>query len=167
MDNMDRVALVKSILDQVRKAEDFQPLLDHIAEEVIFEVTTPDGIHEGRACRGKQAVIDYFRGIGPIVTFWQAEVFGNGDRVVVLGEEDFAIKNSGLSARSEFALVFHVRHRSITRLLIVEDLSALVDADGTAISRDQTRRPTLNRAPQRRFSPLLPGFRGHAFGIPS
>ncbi|MGH7528721.1 MAG: nuclear transport factor 2 family protein [Gemmatimonadales bacterium] len=128
---MDNIALVETILDQAREAEDFQPLFDHLAEDMSFEVMLPDGAHE--SWTGKQAVINYLGRLGMIVPFWRVEILGNGDRVIVFGEEAFDIQHWEVSARSEFALMLHLRFGMITRLLIVEDLSAVSrgDLDGT------------------------------------
>ena len=53
---MDNTVTAKSIFE----AEDFQPLLEHLADDVVFKATTPEGTPiSGEFC-GKQAVVDYF-----------------------------------------------------------------------------------------------------------
>ena len=53
---MDNITLAKSIFE----AEDFQPLLEHLADDVVFKATIPKGTPISGEFRGKQAVVDYF-----------------------------------------------------------------------------------------------------------
>lgn len=163
MTTMRNTALVEHILDRVLPAADFQPLLDHIADDVKFEVTAPDGTRSPET-RGKQAVMDYFANIGDIVTFWQVKVYGSGERVVVLGDETFTIQNRGVTIRSEFALMFGIHGGLITRLLIIEDLSAFA-APAAAIG-DDLMVPALFTLLPRSLSPS-PARPPRACGIPS
>jgi hypothetical protein len=53
---MDNFTSAKSIFE----AEDFQPLLDRLADDVVFKATIPEGTPISGEFRGKQAVVDYF-----------------------------------------------------------------------------------------------------------
>ena len=124
---MDNIALAKSIFE----ADHFQPLLDHLADDVVFKATVPEGTPISGEFRGKQAVVDYFANLENVATFRQEkplEFFGGGDRVVVLGDDSFEIKKSGVTARSEYAIVVDFRDGSIASILIIQDLSAIADA---------------------------------------
>lgn len=125
---MDNIALMKSILER----EDWQMLIDHLADDVVFKVTIPDGTPFSGELRGKQAVADHLMKLGDLLEFRQEkplEYFGGGDRVVVLGRESFEVKKSGVTVRgSEYADVVDFRNGLITRFLIIQDLSAFVDA---------------------------------------
>jgi ketosteroid isomerase-like protein len=124
---MDNIALAKSIF----QAEDFQPLLDRLADDVVFKATIPEGTPISGEFRGKRAVIGYFATLGEVATFRQEEpleFFGDCERVVVLGDDSFEIKKSGTTARSEYAIVVDFRDGLITSILIIQDLSAIADA---------------------------------------
>ncbi len=124
---MDNIALAKSIFE----AEDFRPLLDHLADDVSFKATIPEGTPISGEFRGKQAVVEYFANLGDVAEFRQEkplEFFGGGGRVVVLGDDSFEIKKSGVTARSEYAIVADFGDGLITSILIIQDLSAIADA---------------------------------------
>ena len=88
----------------------------------MFEVTPPGegDVLEGR---GREAVVDYFTSLGDIVTFWRVTCYGEGERVVALGSEQFTIPRYGVTLGGEFALLLHVCGARITRFLIIEDLT--------------------------------------------
>jgi ketosteroid isomerase-like protein len=125
---MDNIALIRNVLE----TEDWPLLIDHLADDVIFKVTVPDGTPISGEFRGKQAVVDHFNRLGSLLDFRQEQplqYFGEGDRVVVLGKESFDVKESGITVRgSEYADVFDFREGLITRFLIIQDMSAVVEA---------------------------------------
>lgn len=121
---MNNTAVFQQILDAAFATLDFRPLAAHLADDVVFEVTPPDGLPTTPEHRGKQAVLDYFTGLGDIVTFWRVQCFGDGDRVVAVGAESFTIPPYGVTLGGEFAFLLHVCNGLITRFLIIEDLSA-------------------------------------------
>jgi hypothetical protein len=125
---MSNVAWLQTLLNQAFATLDFSSLADHLADDVDFEVTPPGGCHTTPGPRGRQAVIDYLTSLGDIVTFWQVQCFGEGERVVAVGAESFTIPRSGVltpgvTLGSEFALLLNVCDRVITRFFIIEDLS--------------------------------------------
>jgi ketosteroid isomerase-like protein len=130
--SLDSVALLRSILDR----EDWELLFDHLADDVVFEVTIPDGTPISGQFRGKRAVVEHFKNLGNIAEFRQEqplEYFGQGDRVVALGRESFEVKKSGVTIRgSHYADVVDFRDGLITRFLIIQDLSAFVEAYHTS-----------------------------------
>jgi ketosteroid isomerase-like protein len=117
----DNLALVKGILDRMLASGDIQPLLDGLADDVMFTVPTPQGSPDPYQGTGKAAVLDYFVTLGDLVTFWRVQYSWGGARVLVRVEESFTIEPGGLAAHSEVALVFELRDGLITRLLVVED----------------------------------------------
>jgi ketosteroid isomerase-like protein len=57
------------------------------------------------------------------------EFFGDGKRVVALGRESVEIKKSGVTVpESDYATVLDFRDGKITRFLVIQDLTAVVDA---------------------------------------
>jgi ketosteroid isomerase-like protein len=120
---MNNTALLQQILDEAFATRDFRSLASHLAEDVVFEVTPPEGMPTTSERRGKQEVLDYFTGLGDIVTFWQVRCFGDGERVVVVGAESFTMPRYDVTLGGEFALLLHVCDGLITRFLIIEELS--------------------------------------------
>jgi ketosteroid isomerase-like protein len=125
---MDNIALIRNVLE----TEDWPLLIDHLADDVIFKVTVPDGTPISGEFRGKQAVVDHFNRLGSLLEFRQEQplqYYGEGDRVVVLGKESFDVKKSGITVGgSEYADVFDFREGLLTRFLIIQDMSTVVEA---------------------------------------
>jgi ketosteroid isomerase-like protein len=117
----DNLALVKGILDRLLASGDIQPLLDGLADDVMFTVAPPHGSPDPYQGTGKAAVLDYFVALGDLVTFWRVRYSWGGARVVVRVEESFTLEPGGLAAHSELALLIELRDGLITRLLVVED----------------------------------------------
>jgi hypothetical protein len=130
---MNNTAWLQPILDEAFATLDFRSLASHLAEDVVFEVTPPEGMPTAPERRGKQEVLDYFTGLGDIVTFWQVRCLGDGERVVVVGTESFTIPRYGITLGGEFALLLHICDRLITRFLIIEDLSESPALEETAL----------------------------------
>jgi uncharacterized protein len=128
MTTEENIAFVRSVLE----TEDWPRLIDHLADDVVFNVTIPDGTPVSSELRGKQAVVEHLLNLGDLLEFRQErplEYYGNGDRVVVLGQETVEIKKNGVTVpHSEYADVFDFRGDVITRFLVIQDMSAFVDA---------------------------------------
>lgn len=131
---MDNIELLKSIYGPLERGEsdDFQPFFDHLADDVVLKTTIGE-------LRGKQAVVDYFVNAEEFVEFRPferpLEYFGRGERVVIVGEETFKVKRSGVTVHRDWAWVYDLRDGLITRILGIEDLSGVEDAIGEAFSR--------------------------------
>jgi ketosteroid isomerase-like protein len=125
---MDNVSLAKSLLE----SDDWQPLIDHLAGDVVFKATIPAGTPISGERRGKDAVVEHLVNLGNILEFQRErpqEYFGDGNRVVVLGTESVEIKKSGVTVpHSDYATVLDFRDGLITRFLVIQDLTAVVDA---------------------------------------
>jgi ketosteroid isomerase-like protein len=139
----DNLALIRDILERMLPAADLRPLLEHLADDVVFTVAGPDGGLNADEGNGKAAVADYFGTLGDLVTFWRVKYAWSGGRVVVLAEERFTVQPIGLMAQSELALIFDVHGGWITRLLVVEDLPAALT--GTAEGRPASDGGELER----------------------
>jgi ketosteroid isomerase-like protein len=122
----------RSLAQSLMESDDWQPLIDHLADDVVFKATIPDGTPISGAFRGKQAVVDHLVRLGDILEFRQEQplqFFGNGDRVVILGKETVDVKKSGVTVPgSEYATVLEFHDGLITRFLVIQDLSAVLDA---------------------------------------
>jgi ketosteroid isomerase-like protein len=129
---MDNTTLAQSLME----SDDWQPLIDHLADDVVFKATIPDGTPVSGEFRGKQAVVDHLTRLGDVLEFRQhqpLQFFGNGERVVILGRESVEIKKSGVTVPdSEYATVLDFHDGQITRFLVIQDLTAVVDAYRTS-----------------------------------
>ena len=92
---------------------------------------------------GKRAVADYFTGLGGLSAFWQLDYTAAGEQVIAWGKERFTIEGCGLEGACEFALVFEIDDRAITRLLVIEDLRSYMRHAGSGGVGHSTRRPAL------------------------
>ena len=128
MTTQEQIAFARSVLE----TEDWPRLIDRLADDVVFKVTIPDGTPVSGEFRGKQAVVEHLLNLGNLLEFRQEgplEYYGNGDRVVVLGQETVEIKKSGVTVpHSEYATVLYFRGDLISRFLVIQDMSAFVDA---------------------------------------
>jgi ketosteroid isomerase-like protein len=124
---MDNIALAKSIFE----AEDFQPLLDRLADDVVFKATIPRGTSIGGEFRGKRVVIDYFANLGEVATYRQEkplEFFGGSEASSCWATTASRSRKSGTTARHENAIVADFRDGLITSILMIQDLLAIAEA---------------------------------------
>jgi ketosteroid isomerase-like protein len=119
---MNNAAFIQRLLDDAFATLDFRALAAHLAEDVVFEVTPPEGEADVIEARGRDAVVDYLTSLGDIVSFWRVRCYADGERVVAVGAERFTMPR-GVTLGGEFALLLHVCGERITRFLIIEDLS--------------------------------------------
>jgi ketosteroid isomerase-like protein len=137
---MNNSAWLQQLLDQAFATLDFRDLTAHLAEDVVFEVTPPEGGDPVSEGSGRRAVVDYFTSLGDIVTFWRVRCYGDGDRVVALGVETFTIPRYGITLGTQFALLVHLCDRLITHFLIIENLSESSPAfEETALEEAQVQ----------------------------
>jgi ketosteroid isomerase-like protein len=127
---MDYIDLAKRLINP--PDGNWQPLLDRLADDVVFRVTIPEGTPISGEFRGKAAVTEHFRTLPDLLDFTQEapmDFIGDGDRVVVLGRESFEIKKNGtLVSGSDYADVIDFREGLVANFLVIQDLSAVVDA---------------------------------------
>lgn len=119
---MTNAAFIQRMLDEAFATLDYRALAAHLAEGVVFEVTSPGEAGAAEAC-GPDAVVDYFTSLGDIVSFWRVRCYADGERVVAVGAERFTVPRYGVTLGGEFALLLHVCGDRITRFFILEDLS--------------------------------------------
>ncbi len=127
----DKVSLVKWIFAEMDRVMDARPLLDQMAEDVVWKVTIPDGTPLSGEFRGKQAVAGYFARLPEIADFVQQkpqEFIGHGDRVIALGEDSILVKKTGKTFRSEYAVVMDFHAGRITRMVVIQNLCGIAEA---------------------------------------
>jgi ethanolamine utilization protein EutQ len=147
----DAVALLRRLFGPLERGEsdDFQPFYDALAGDV--EHSLPVG-----ELRGKQAVVDYFERGGETVEFRPfdkpLEYYGGGDRAVVVGDETFKVKESGVTHRAEWAWVVDVRDGLITRIAEIQHVSPdVAEAIRAIVSKAQSGQ---ERAASERAAPF-------------
>jgi ketosteroid isomerase-like protein len=118
---MTNATFIQRLLDDAFATLDFRDLAAHLAEDVVFEITPP-GEGDVIEARGPDEIVDYFTALGDIVSFWKVRCYGEGERVVAVGAEQFTIPR-GVTLGGEFAMLLHVCGDRITRFFIIEDLS--------------------------------------------
>jgi ethanolamine utilization protein EutQ len=136
----DNVALLEGIWGPMERGEssDLQPFFDHLDDDVVFTTSVGE-------LRGKPAVIHYFTHAGELLQFRPyerpQEYFGNGDRVVILGEETLRVRATGATTRVPWAWAYDLRDGLITRIEAIEDLSVVADAVAEALARARAAAP--------------------------
>jgi ketosteroid isomerase-like protein len=65
------------------------------------------------------------------------EYFGDGNRVVQVGGEIFTVRETGEKHEFDWAWVFDVEDRRITRILAIQDLSGVTDEIAQALAQAQ------------------------------
>jgi ketosteroid isomerase-like protein len=120
---MDDMIAVRQAVDRLLRG-DLGPMLDLLAEDVRFEVAGGGDSPEHRSASGREAVVDYFAGLGELVAFWQIDYGAVDGQVIAWGREHFTAQPCGLEGACEFALVFDLARGRIRRLLVIEDLMA-------------------------------------------
>jgi ethanolamine utilization protein EutQ len=147
----DAVALLQRLFRPLEGGEshDFQPFYDALADDVEHKLSVGE-------LRGKRAVVDYFERGGETVEFrpfeTPLEYYGGGDRAVIVGDETFKVKQSGVTHRAEWAWVVDVRDGLITRIVEIQDLSpGVAEAIRAIVSKAQSgpERPASERAAPR------------------
>lgn len=127
---MDEMTAVRRAVERVLEGS-LGPLLDLLAEDVEFEVTTGGDVPERSKHSGKRPVADYFTALGGLVAFWQIDYTASGEQVIAWGKESFTVQGSGLEGGCEFALVFELSEGRITRLSVIEDLTSYIQDGGS------------------------------------
>ena len=130
---MDDLIAVRRTVDRLL-ANDLGPLLDLLAKDVEFEVAMDDDGPALWTAWGPEAVEDYFVGLGGLVACWQMDYGTAPGQVIAWGKERFTVERCELEGACEFALVFELTDGMVTRLLMVEDLTAYVRDGGSLVA---------------------------------
>jgi ethanolamine utilization protein EutQ len=144
----DNVALMQSIWGPLEQGEshDLGPFFDALADDVVFKTAVGE-------VRGKQALIGYLATASVAMEFnifeKPFEYYGDGDRVVILGDESFKVKDTGATHRAEWAWVVDVHDGLITRILHHQDLAGIAGPVREALTKAQSNaveQPTVGSA---------------------
>jgi len=131
----DNLALLRRIWDPIEQGgSDYEAFFNALAEDVVFELPVGE-------LRGREEVIGYFtHGSGtmefdPFVE--PLEYYAAGDRVVQVGDETFRVKETGVTHRARWAWIFEVHDAMITRIVAIQDLSGVADAERKVVETAQ------------------------------
>lgn len=130
------IELMREIWGPVERGEshDLQPFFGLLADDFVFEL--PVG-----ALQGKQAFGDYLAYASERMDFdfvvEPLEYLGEGDRVVMLGDETFTARDTGLTHRARWAWALTFRDGQIARILHIQDLSGISEIVREAVVRAQ------------------------------
>ena len=130
----DGVAILRGIYDPIVRGEsqDLRRFFDALADDVVFR--TPVG-----ELRGKDEVVAYFTTAPDTMEFRPfdspLEYYGDGNRVVVVGDETFEVRGNGATHRSEWAWVYDVHDGIITRIVAIQDLSGITEPVREIVAR--------------------------------
>lgn len=130
MDEQDNVRLIRQCYDSFLQG-DIERLLSYMAKEIDWELPQMDGVRFGGKRHGIEQVREFFRLIGDLqkpLEFHPGEYVANGDRVVVFGHYEWAVKADGREWGGDFCHSFRVRHGKLVAFHEYMDSNAAVEA---------------------------------------
>jgi ketosteroid isomerase-like protein len=136
------VERMRQIFEEMERTGSPQPLLEQMAEDAVYKLTVPPGTPLSGEFRGKRAITDCFGLVDEVLEVLEVHTWdfiGNGKQVIVLGDERFVVRRTGKVRQSEFAFVVDFRDGMIARVLVIEDLSSLVEDSASASGRVSSR----------------------------
>ena len=136
------VERTRQTFEEMSRTGSVQPLLDMLADEAVFKLSLPPGTPLSGEFRGRLAIADYFDRLDDVLDVQEIHTWdfvGNGDQVIVLGDEQFIVRKTGRACHSEFSLILDFLDGKIVRVLVIEDLSGVVEAYSSAGSRAASR----------------------------
>ncbi len=136
------VERTRQLFEEMARTGSPQPLLDLLAEDAVYKLSLPQGTPLSGEFRGRRAIADYFSLVDELLEVQEVHTWdfvGNGKQVIVLGEERFVVRKTGKQCHSEFAFVLDFRDGQIARVLVIEDLSGLVEAHAAVSARMASR----------------------------
>lgn len=132
------VERTRSIFEEMARSGSIQPLLDALADDASYKLSLPVGTPLSGEFRGRDAISAYFARLEEVLDVLEVNTWdfvGNGDQVIVLGDEQFIVKKTGKQCSSEFAFVLEFRDGLIVRVRVIEDLSGVVEAFAPSATR--------------------------------
>ena len=136
------VERTRHLFEEMARTGSARPLLELLADDAIYKLSLPKGTPLSGQFRGRQAILEYFERLEQVLESLEVRTWdfvGNGDQVIVLGDEQFVVKKTGRTCYSEFAFVLDFSGGRIVRVLVIEDLSGVVEAFAPASTRAASR----------------------------
>jgi len=112
-------------------AGDLPGMLALVSEAAVWDHRGPPGPPLSHLFEGRERIAEFFRILDDTqetLSFEPKEFFGAGNRVVVLGNHRFRIKETGKEWESDFAMKFTVEDGLITHWRPIHDMTAEAEA---------------------------------------
>jgi ketosteroid isomerase-like protein len=123
---------LKEVMTTIDRTGDYQPLIAILSEGVNFRATIPEGTPISGVFQGRNAVEKYFREIIVNVADFNQQVpmefVDHHNKVIVLGDDSYVLKKTGQMFRSPYAMVVTFDGDFISDILIIQDLSGILQA---------------------------------------
>lgn len=136
------VERTRSIFEEMARTGSPHPLLEHLADDAVYKLSLPAGTPLSGEFRGRAAILEYFERLEEVLEVLEVKTWdfvGQGDQVIVLGDEQFTVRKTGRTCYSEFAAVLEFCEGRIVRMRVIEDLSGVVEAFAPAGARGVSR----------------------------
>lgn len=130
MNTDTRMDRVRAMFEEFVTSGTAALLFGAFADDIVWRTTAPVGTPLAERFVGPAAVGEYFRRSAELFTMEHAAVtaqLGDGDRIVVLGSERLCLRRTGRAEDLEWAMVMTFRGDQIAEVLVIEDLSILLD----------------------------------------
>jgi ketosteroid isomerase-like protein len=130
-DDMDNVAIIKNIYEELLKTGSTQAFVDAFAEDGVMQLTIPRDTPLGGPFRGKAELLRYLalsEEMNEILGLEITDLIAHGDKVILIGHEKLRIRANDTIFESEWVAVFDMVDGKITRLQLIEDCSELTIA---------------------------------------
>jgi hypothetical protein len=131
MNEAARLQIAKDLFEAFMKG-DMGPIFAAVADDVTVRLTIPDGTPLSGEFKGKEGLGEYFSRVADTVETTAFEILNylaGGDQVAVVGRESMTVKRSGAEKKdSDWVMVCTFTGDKISKILVVEELTVIVDA---------------------------------------
>jgi len=116
---------IKSFYTQANTGN-FRPILDNLAENVIFKSTILEGTPISGNFIGKKMVMDYYTKLLPsVATFKQLipmKFVISEDKVIIVGENAFTLVKNGNTYQRPYVSIVKIKDGLISEITLLQDL---------------------------------------------
>lgn len=130
MDEQANVKLIRQCYDSFLQGN-IERLLSFMAPDIDWVLPQMEGVPYGGKRHGIEQVREFFQLLDSVqkpLEFHPGEYVAQGDRVVVFGHYEWALKSDGREFGSDFAHSFRVRHGQLVGFHEYTDTHAAVEA---------------------------------------
>lgn len=151
MDEQGNVKLIRRCYDCFLQG-DIERLLSFFAQDIDWELPRMEGVPYAGKRHGIEQVREFFRLLGEAqkpLEFHPGEFVAHGDRVVVFGHYEWALRAGGREWGSDFVHSFRIRHGQLAAFHEYMDTHAAVEAFGSSAASvasrvEQPGRPSIH-----------------------
>jgi len=116
MSEQENIGVVKQAYENF-KTGNIEALLNQLSDDVEWRLPDIENVPFAGARRGRAQVAEFFSILADVQdtrSFETREIIAQGDKVVALGSDEFAVKATGRTHGGNWAHVFTVREGKIT-----------------------------------------------------